>query len=76
PLAAIRGMVAGLDRRLAAKGGSVDEWLRLVRSYSALGDPEQAGKVLSRARMALAADPGAAERLDTLAKELGLPLRP
>ena len=74
--AAIRGMVAGLDRRLAAKGGSVDEWLRLVRSYSALGDPEQAGKVLSRARMALAADPGAAERLDTLAKELGLPLRP
>ncbi|TXN49683.1 c-type cytochrome biogenesis protein CcmI [Methylobacterium sp. WL30] len=74
--AAIRGMVAGLDRRLAAKGGSVDEWQRLVRSYSALGDPEQAGKVLSRARMALAADPGAAEKLDTLAKELGLPVRP
>lgn len=74
--AAIRGMVAGLDRRLAAKGGSVDEWLRLVRSYSALGDTEQAGKVLSRARMALAADPGAAERLDTLAKELGLTTRP
>lgn len=74
--AAIRGMVAGLDRRLAAKGGSVDEWLRLVRSYSALGERDQAGQVLSRARMALAADPGAAERLDTLAKELGLPLRP
>ncbi|TXN67136.1 tetratricopeptide repeat protein, partial [Methylobacterium sp. WL6] len=74
--AAIQGMVAGLDERLAAKGGSADEWQRLVRSYSALGDPEQAGKVLSRARMALAADPGAAEKLDTLAKELGLPVRP
>ena len=29
---AIRGMVASLDRRLAAKGGSADEWMRLVRS--------------------------------------------
>lgn len=74
--AAIRGMVAGLDRRLAAKGGSADEWLRLVRSYSALGDRAQAAKVLDRARMALAADAGAAERLDALAKELGLPPRP
>ena len=40
--AAIRGMVAGLDRRLAAKGGSVDDWLRLVRSYSVLGERERA----------------------------------
>ena len=74
--AAIRGMVAGLDRRLAAKGGSVDEWLRLVRSYSALGDRAQAAQVLDRARMALAADAGAAGRLDALAQELGLPARP
>ncbi|WP_375454091.1 c-type cytochrome biogenesis protein CcmI [uncultured Methylobacterium sp.] len=74
--AAIRGMVAGLDRRLAAKGGSADEWLRLVRSYSALGERAQAAQVLDRARMALAADPGSADRLDALARELGLPPRP
>ncbi|WP_375463362.1 c-type cytochrome biogenesis protein CcmI [uncultured Methylobacterium sp.] len=74
--AAIRGMVAGLDRRLAAKGGSADEWLRLVRSYSALGERVQAARVLDRARMALAADPSAADRLDALARELGLPSRP
>lgn len=73
--AAIRAMVAGLDRRLAAKGGSADEWMRLVRSYSALGDRDHAAQALERARMALAADAGASGRLDGLAKELGLPGR-
>lgn len=74
--AAIRAMVSGLDRRLAAKGGSADEWLRLVRSYSALGERERAAQALERARMALAADSAAAGRLDLLARELGLPGRP
>ncbi len=73
--AAIRGMVAGLDRRLAAKGGSADEWLRLVRSYSALGDRARATQALERARMALGADAAASGRLDLLAQELGLPGR-
>ena len=54
--AAIRGMVEGLDRRLAARGGMPDEWLRLVRSYSALGERDKAISALDRARMALAAN--------------------
>ncbi|WP_336487279.1 c-type cytochrome biogenesis protein CcmI [Methylobacterium nigriterrae] len=70
--AAVRGMVAGLDRRLSAKGGTADEWLRLVRSYSVLGERKQASRTLDRARMALAADAGAVERLDALARELDL----
>ncbi|GEP06004.1 c-type cytochrome biogenesis protein CcmI [Methylobacterium oxalidis] len=70
--AAIRGMVAGLDRRLSAKGGTADDWLRLVRSYTALGERKQASRTLDRARMALAADTGAVERLDALARELDL----
>lgn len=70
--AAIRGMVAGLDRRLAAKGGTLDEWLRLVRSYSALGDRKQVARALDRARMALSPDSTAVARLDLLAKELDL----
>ena len=70
--AAIRGMVAGLDRRLAAKGGSADDWLRLVRSYSVLGERDRAIQTLDRARMALSPDPSAIERLDELAGELGL----
>jgi cytochrome c-type biogenesis protein CcmH/NrfG len=75
--AAIRGMVASLDRRLAAKGGSADEWMRLVRSYGILGDRAAAAQALDRAKMALAANPTAVERLDALGKELGLsPVQP
>lgn len=70
--AAIRGMVAGLDRRLAAKGGTLDEWLRLVRSYAALGERKQAAQALDRARMALSPNPAAGARLDLLARELDL----
>ena len=74
--AAIRGMVEGLDRRLAARGGTPDEWMRLVRSYSALGERDQAVKALDRARMALAANGEAVARLDGLARELDLPAKP
>ncbi|WP_238232372.1 c-type cytochrome biogenesis protein CcmI [Methylobacterium thuringiense] len=70
--AAIRGMVAGLDRRLAAKGGTADEWMRLVRSYAALGDREAAAGALDRARMAVAADGTAIQRLDALGRDLDL----
>jgi cytochrome c-type biogenesis protein CcmH len=69
---AIRGMVDGLDRRLTARGGTPDEWLRLVRSYSALGERDQAIKALDRARMALATNSEAVGRLDGLARELNL----
>ena len=74
--AAIRGMVATLDRRLAAKGGSPDEWMRLVRSYGVLGDRAAAVQALDRAKMALAANPGAVERLDALGRELDLAPKP
>ncbi len=70
--AAVRGMVEALDRRLGAKGGSPDEWMRLVRSYSVLGEREQAERALDRARMALAANGEALARLDGLARDLGL----
>ena len=65
-------MVAGLDRRLASKGGTVDDWLRLVRSYSVLGERQQASHALDRGRMALSPDARAMEKLDILAQELGL----
>ncbi|MGU3361134.1 c-type cytochrome biogenesis protein CcmI [Methylobacterium sp. M6A4_1b] len=70
--AAIRGMVAGLDRRLAAKGGGVDDWLRLIRSYSVLGERDRALQALDRARMALSPDAAAIERLGELSRELSL----
>ncbi|GJD33441.1 c-type cytochrome biogenesis protein CcmI [Methylobacterium aerolatum] len=71
--AAIRGMVEALDRRLMAKGGSPDEWMRLIRSYSALGEREKAAQAVERARMALAANTEAVARIADFAKELDLP---
>jgi len=70
--AAVRGMVEALDRRLAAKGGSPDEWMRLVRSYSVLGERDQAVRAIDRARMALATNAEAVARIDGLARELAL----
>jgi cytochrome c-type biogenesis protein CcmH len=70
--AAVRGMVEALDRRLAAKGGSADEWMRLVRSYAVIGERDQAVRALDRARMAMAANGEAVARIDGLARDLGL----
>ena len=67
--AAIRGMVQRLNERLSAQGGAIEEWLRLVRAYSVLKQPELARDALARARKA---HPGEAASLDALAKELGL----
>jgi cytochrome c-type biogenesis protein CcmH len=67
--AAIRGMVQRLDDRLSAQGGAIEEWLRLVRAYAVLKQPDQARDALMRAR---AAHPSQAALLDALAKELGL----
>lgn len=49
----IRGMVARLDARLSANGGSAEEWVQLVRSYQVLGDEDGAADALSRAEAAL-----------------------
>jgi cytochrome c-type biogenesis protein CcmH len=68
----IRAMVARLADRLADKGGDADEWMRLIRSYVVLEEPEKAVAALASARKALMADASAAAKLDDLARELGL----
>jgi cytochrome c-type biogenesis protein CcmI len=65
----IRGMVARLANRLAQKGGSAEEWTRLVRSYSVLNEPDKAKEALAAARKALAGDPSALASLDGAAKD-------
>jgi cytochrome c-type biogenesis protein CcmH len=49
-------MVARLEARLAAEGGQAGDWLRLVKSHRALGDPAAAEDAAARARAALGAD--------------------
>lgn len=70
--AAIRGMVDSLAARLATNGDDPAGWLRLVRAYTVLKEPEKARAALGDARRALARDPGALKGLDDLARELGL----
>lgn len=67
-----RGMVEGLQARLSAQGGGIDEWLRLVRSYSVLGEPDKARTAMAGARKAYSADPDALAKIDALAASLGL----
>lgn len=67
--AAIEGMVSGLDQRLAADGGTPDEWSRLIRAYSVLKRPDDAKRAVERAKAAL---PGEAKAFDELAASLGL----
>jgi cytochrome c-type biogenesis protein CcmH len=70
--AAIRGMVDRLAARLGAKGDDVEGWLRLIRAYSVLAEPEKAKKALTDARKALAGKNEATARIDALARELNI----
>jgi len=70
--AAIQGMVENLAARLDSQGGSIDDWMRLIRSYTVLGDMAKAKASERKAREALAADQSAVERIDAMARELKL----
>ena len=67
----ISGMVEGLQARLFADGGSVEEWTQLVRSYLVLNDPASAQRSYDAA---VSAYPMASARqdLDALASDAGL----
>lgn len=71
--AMILGMVEGLNQRLLASGGSVAEWMQLVRAYIVLEDKDAAQAAYDRA---VAAYPQAFDRgeLDTIALGAGLTL--
>ena len=68
---AIRSMVAGLAARLKQQGGSVEEWARLVRSLSVLGEVDKARAALAEARAALP-DEASRARLLEVAQAAGL----
>ena len=70
--AMIRGMVAQLAGKLKENGSDVEGWLRLVRAYMVLGERDKANAAAADARRALASDPGKVQRVNELAKGLGL----
>ena len=68
----IRTMVERLAQRLAAQGGGVDEWLRLIRAYKVLNEVDKAQNSYDQALKALAGDASAREKLVASAKDMGL----
>lgn len=70
--AMVRGMVDRLATRLQQDGSDFDGWLRLVRAYVVLGEPEKAKAAVTGARQAAAEDAGKVHRVDDLVAELGL----
>ncbi len=65
---AIRSMVDGLAQRLATSGGSVDEWARLVRALTVLGDTERAQAILQEARQKFSTAPEQLDQIEKAAK--------
>jgi len=70
--AMIEAMVTGLNERLRGQGGTIDEWLRLVRSYAVLGNKDAAVSAAAAAKKQFNDDTGAKTRIDGLLTSLGL----
>jgi len=68
----VRGMVDRLAERLKQDGSDVEGWLRLVRAYMVMGEPDKARAAAGDARRALAAEPDKLKRVEDLVKGLGL----
>ncbi|WP_339757716.1 c-type cytochrome biogenesis protein CcmI [uncultured Hoeflea sp.] len=71
-VAMIRGMVESLDAKLAENPGNLEGWLRLVRSYSVMGDRAAATAALVRAGQTFPGESEGGRALANLAFELGL----
>ena len=69
----IRAMVERLAARLQQDGSDADGWVRLLRSYTVLGESEKARAALADARRALQSEPEKLRRFEEGAKDLGVP---
>ena len=71
-MAMIQSMVDGLSARLAAKGGPVDDWARLITSLGVLGDTAQAKAIYTEAQRAFAGRVAELDRLKAAASAAGV----
>ncbi len=65
-------MVKRLSDRLAQDGGTVDEWVRLVKAYSVIGNNESAKTTLASAEAAYADQPEGLKQLKSVRSQLGI----
>jgi cytochrome c-type biogenesis protein CcmH len=70
--AMVRAMVDRLAGRLKQDGADVEGWLRLMRSYAVLGEPDKAREAVADARKSIGGDPDKLHRIDDGERQLGL----
>jgi cytochrome c-type biogenesis protein CcmH len=68
----VGGMVERLAARLKQNGDDVEGWLRLVRAYMVLGQPDKAKQAVADARQAAASNPDRLRALNDALKDLGV----
>lgn len=68
----VRNMVESLAGRLREDGSDLDGWLMLMRSYAVIGEMDKARDAHSTARANFTDQPAALQKLDEMAKSLGL----
>jgi cytochrome c-type biogenesis protein CcmH len=68
----IRTMVETLDERLKTDPKNFEGWMRLIRSYAVLGEPDKANDAVKRGLAAFPAVSDNGKAILALAKELGL----
>ncbi len=70
--AMVNANVDSFAERLHKNGGTLKEWMKLVRFYKILGKNDKALEALADAKKNLQANPQAIKRLDRFAKFMGL----
>lgn len=70
--AMIQGMVDGLMARLAAEGGSAEEWARLIRALGVLGDDARARSIWAEAQERFKDRSADLSQINAAAAEAGL----
>ena len=68
----ISNMVEGLASRLASEGGTSDEWARLIKALSVLGDSDRAQKIWAEAINIYKDSPADLRVINNIAKEIGI----
>lgn len=72
--AMIRGMVEGLDAKLKQDPNNFEGWMRLLRSYAMLKEPEKAIATLKAALVTFPPEEVQGKQLIGVGRELGLPV--
>ena len=68
----ISNMVEGLANRLASEGGTSDEWVRLIKALSVLGDSDRVKKIWAEALNIYKNSPADLRVINDIANEIGI----